>query len=214
MRPTIRALATVVLLAGAAVADESKGGARGEDYELRVGERTISVALDQEFTIETPKGEKLKATLRAKPTRTYRTDGVAFQYPRDFTLRRERDGDMISLTIEATDSRIIMVHIHAAKMPAGPLVDATLESIAAEVATGTGAKQSPEPVACKRTFKGRAASGKKLEYAVLGQRITTEAYAFGEAGRTVLIMLQTDHEDAAAAEKPFALLADSFEITR
>lgn len=211
MRPARMMFGAAVLLAARVFADDPQGGSTGEDYELRVGERTISVALDQEFTIETPKGEKLKATLRAKPVRNYRGADLAFAYPREFSLEQETDGGSTIVTVEAADSRLIIVQSHPAAAEPGVLVQATLDALRAQLKDGaqTGAPARQSEV--RRKFSGREVAGTRLEYTIMKQKIRTDVFGFKAGGRSLLIMLQTDHEDAAAAEKSFAVFAESLE---
>jgi hypothetical protein len=183
---------------------------RAAGYDLKVGDATYAVTPGQPFTITTPGGEKLEAVLVPREFLRFEEHGISFNYPRDQKVTTETEEGVVSVTVEGVASPLVIVQAYP------PLVSvaevrklATAEFIKEFKANGGRFAHAGKPV--QRSIGGVNRAGTVLEFTLLGQKNRMEVYAFSHGGATRAVFLQHDLEDAAAAKKLFAVIADSLQ---
>ncbi len=135
----------------------------GRPFEIRVGERQVSM------------------TLTAMPTRRFEKAGVAFEYPRDFSYEFENAGEASIWTLGGEDVAVTLQKYHppgTSGSYAAVFVEGLLE------AYGTGAKKT----VTRRTLGGVLLKGYFVEATTSGTLLRQEVLAIPGTPARLLIL--------------------------
>jgi hypothetical protein len=178
------------------------------EYELVVGGVEVQIALDGAAEIKSPSGETLSVRLQRRKERTWRSDGITFQFPGEMSAKHEAEGDLVTITLDHPASPHAIVQLFPPEVVPTEVPKTLMTGLEQEF-SGKAAKQSKRPESKKRAFGDQQRDGVTMQYQLAGETIVVECYAWKSADRTIAVTLQYATEDAELADKAFSVLTAS-----
>lgn len=180
------------------------------EFELKLDNIPHEVSEGQPFEIKLATGEKVTGLLTRRRTRQFKGEGVSMEYASDFKLTSEKDGDLVTLTLDHPRSPVAMVQVFPAEVKPDDVPKELLDGIRKEFKE-KGATTVKEPHAVQREFKAGKRAGQAIQYKIGGQQIEVEIYSWSQAGRTLALTLQWATEEVELAKEVFGPFASSID---
>ena len=181
------------------------------ELELQMGKSVYPVRVNQPFTVTTPKGERMEVVVRRRDVLRYSGTGVTFSYPRQLRLNATRDESSRTLELEGHGSILALVQVFTVPTTPAAVRKQFSESFRREFKS-RGGKFTVRPI--HHRIAGAARSGELFEWALGGERLRSEVYAFQLGRSPVAVLLQRSADDEVQAKRYFAILADSLRATK
>lgn len=193
--------------AGAAPPPPPAAPAQPVELEMRLGRNVYPVRINQPFTVTTPKGEKVDVVIRRRDVLQFSGGGIRFSYPRQMQVTTQSSGGVLTISAESVGSTLALIQVF--NVPTSPAsVRKQLADTFKKEFRERGAKSVTSRPAQRRML-GAVRSGELLEWAVAGQRLRSEIYAFQKDGATVAVVFQRPAEDEKQAARYFTIISDS-----
>ncbi|MDP7396726.1 MAG: hypothetical protein QF541_07645 [Lentisphaeria bacterium] len=201
MKPTI--FASLILLALVTSASAA-------DYEVAIDGRKylFSQGVEQEIILKD--GKHISVSIEGVKTRTFQEHGISLTYPSDMKLGQESFYGIKQITLESTDSTLLMIQVFPAGVnPAG--VQGDLLAGFREEFGNLGARFPAKSTApCKRSTGGVERVGVELSWALGALAHKSEIYTMQKSGKTLAIVFQYAEEDKGKAMPRYAVITKSF----
>jgi hypothetical protein len=185
------------------------------EYDLLVGGEEYPAIPDQPFIIVTPEGREVEVVLKRREFLRFVGHGVQFSYPRRMRVSVKPDLGVATISAETTESTIVVIQVYSAAASLLISEDRLADELIDHHRTSFKAvgirllDDKPE-----RVILGKKRVGSKLRFELAGLTNTVEIYTFKQAGRTVGLVLQNDHEDVKEASECFEAIVSSLEMSR
>lgn len=199
-----------LLLLGLATAVSAQAPNLSGEFELKFEAATYDVSEGQPFEIKLPSGERVQATLIRKKARTYKGDGLTFDFSPDFKLTTDRDGDLITITLDHPRSPMAMVQVFPSEVKPEDVPKELLDGIKKEF-KDKSATLTREPFAVQRDFKSGKLTGQGIQYKIGGQQIEVEVYGWAQGPKTIALTLQWATDEADVAKPLLETVATSID---
>ena len=180
------------------------------EFELKFDTATYDVTPEQPFEVKLASGEKVTATLVKRKSRTFKGDGLAFEFSPEFKLQREADGDLVTISLDHPRSPMAMIQIFPGEVKPDDVPKELLDGIKKEF-KDKAATLVKEPFAVQRDFKSGKLTGQGLQYKIGGQQIDVEVYSWAQGARTVGLTLQWSADEADVAKQMLDPLVTSID---
>lgn len=163
------------------------------DFELVVGAQRFELA-DGGTAKVSVGGAEIPVTVSWRPNVQWTSQGLTFEFPREFTVTEDPEGGYLSIYVEDTSSILLTINAYGREVPIEPLFKKTLAETKLWQRDVTRVVKPRRP-ACKRDIMGAEREG---EYFLTDSdygsgRVEVYALAVGKQG--VSIILQADDED-------------------
>ena len=136
----------------------------------------------------------------------FNENGVRFEYPDNWTLERQDDGEgHWTVTVQSPGTAFFLVALRDAETTPAEIIDATLETLNEEY-PGVEAEDVVE------TFAGQPAIGHQAHFFSMDMTITAWTRAFSCADGTVLVLSQLADMEEDEVEPELKAMAKSFRV--
>ncbi|RYY49094.1 MAG: hypothetical protein EOO06_08185 [Chitinophagaceae bacterium] len=182
----------------------SSGAVAQEDYELRLGDSLVNIALDKPYNLVV-NGKQVQLNLKMKDTLTYKQTFLSFKYPKEFKISSSMiDPEVAQLTIVSSEGTGIIIQKYESMNPTTlnelVLTELTKESI------------NYGYVAKKSTYKKKLASGQEVEVtrSVLTYKDEVNIYEVASVGKKdaglIMVTMKMDDEKNSAGQRVIDLM--------
>ncbi len=198
----MRSLALVAVLAASL--------AHAGELEVEVGGAIYDATDGKPLEITTPKGERLRLTVRRKQLLHWNGEGVQFDYPREMTPTVERGEGLVTITVNSTSSPLVMIQLFNLPTDPAALEAMMMKELKANfVQRGAAIRVADKPI--RRNVHGVDRSGKQLVVEIAKEKQVLEIFALRMGNRAVILNLQYNQDDEALANKQFPAILRTFE---
>lgn len=125
---------------------------------------------------------------------TFNRSGIQFQYPTNWALDLEEDGDSWTATVQSNELAFILVSFRPEAADPAELVDEALAALEEEYK-----EIDAEDVV--ESFNGRPAVGHNVDFITVDMAITCRTRGFDTPGGPVLVMVQFSEHDREKNER-------------
>lgn len=137
---------------------------------------------------------------------TFDRSGIRFQYPGNWTLDLEEDGDAWTATVQSGDLAFLLVSLRPDATAPAELADDALAALREEYK-----ELEADPVV--EAFNGRPALGHDIDFLTVDTTITCRTRAFDAAAGPVLVMVQFSEYDREKNEQVLEAMCASMQFS-
>ena len=145
----------------------------------------------------------------AGDNKVFKKHGITFQYPDDMVFEQEAFHGINQISVEDSDSTLIVVQVY----PAGPTTRLVRDELLAGFRgyfASLGATFPPKATeTCNRSISGVDRKGIRLSFSLEGLAHETEIYTIRNGIRTIALVLQHAVEDSANAGPRLEVVAST-----
>lgn len=180
------------------------------DYEVTIDGNSYMFTQGVAQDIILKDGKSVSISVSAVKTKVFQDHGISFNYPSDMTVGQDSFYGIKQITLQATDSTLVMFQI----FPSG----ATPKEVQSDLLAGFREEYSNLGVrfpanstsACKRTIGGVEREGIQLSYALGALAHETEIYTMKKDGKILAIVFQCAVEDKDKATPRYEVVTSTF----
>ncbi|NCC60077.1 MAG: hypothetical protein EOM12_03875 [Verrucomicrobiae bacterium] len=184
--------------------------ASAADYNVTIDGRTYLFSQGVEQEIPLKDGKRVSINIEGVKTRTFQEHGISFDYPSDMKLGQESFYGIKQITLESTDSTLLMIQVFPEATTPAELQRDLLAGFREQFGN-FGARFPAKPTApCKRSISGVERQGIELSYALGDLAHKSEIYTFQKDGKTLAIVFQYAEEDKGKAIPQYDIVTKSF----
>ena len=180
------------------------------DYEVTIDGQVYLFTEGEEQNLILKDGQHVSISVAGVKTRNFQEHGISFSYPSDMKLDQESFYGIKQITVESTDSTLLMVQIFPPGITPQEVQRDLLAGFREEFAN-IGARFPAKSTAnCKRSIGGTERQGIQLSYSLGALAHETEIYAIEKDGKTIAIVFQYAIEDKEKATPRYEVVTSTF----
>lgn len=184
--------------------------ASAADYEVIIDGRTylFSRGVKQEIILKD--GQRISVSVKGVETKAFQEHGVSFSYPSEMKLGQESFYGIKQITLESTDSTLLMIQVFPAETTPAELQRDLLAGFREEFANLGARFPAKATFPCKRVIGGVERQGIELSFALGDLAHKSEIYTMQKNGKTLAMTFQYAEEDKAKAAQRYDVITKSF----
>jgi len=176
------------------------------DYEVTIDGQTYLFSQGIKQKIILKDGKQISVSIKGVKTKKFQDYGISFNYPSEMILSKESFFGVNQITLESTDSTLLIIQMYPAGNTPAKVQDNLLTALRKEFAS-FGAKSTTP---CKRSLGGVMRQGVELSYTLGKVPHKNEIYTMQKNGKTIAFMFQYAEEDKEKASPRFKTITQSF----
>lgn len=184
--------------------------ASAADYEVAIeGQQYLfSEGVEQQITLKN--GKRISVNIKTLKTKIFQGHGISFSYPSEMKLSQESFYGIKQITIESTDSTLLMIQVFPSSTTPAEVQRDLLASFREEF-SNLGARFPAKSTApCKRSIGGVGLQGVELSFALGSLAHKSEIYTLQKSGKTIALVFQYAEEDKGNAAPRYNIVTESF----
>ncbi|HDR67581.1 MAG TPA: hypothetical protein ENN61_00870 [Bacteroidaceae bacterium] len=164
--------------------------------------------VEQEIILKN--GHPVLVSVKGVKTREFHEHGISFSYPSEMKIGKESFYGIKQITLESTDSTLLMIQVFPVEIPSAELQRDLLVEFR-EAFANLGAKYSEKSTApCKRSIGSVEYQGIELLSALGDLAYKIEIYTMQKSGKTLAFVFQYAEEDKEKATPRYEVVTKSF----
>lgn len=184
--------------------------ASAADYEVTIDGQTYLFSKGIEQKIILKDGQHISLSIKGVETRLFQEHGISFSYPSEMKLGQESFYGINQITLESSDSTLIIIQIFPAETTPVQVQSDLLAGFREEFANLGARFPAKSTVPCKRSIGGVERQGIELSYVLGDLAHKSEIYTMQKNGKTLAIIFQYAEEDKGKATPRYDVVTKSF----
>lgn len=197
------ALATLILIFFAS-------SVYGADYEVTIDGNSYMFTQGVTQDIILKGGKSVSISVSAVKTKVFQDYGISFNYPSDMTIGQDSFYGIKQITLQATDSTLVMLQIFPSEAAPREVQSDLLAGFREEYSNLGVRFPANSTSPCKRTIGGVEREGIQLSYALGALAHETEIYTMQKDGKTLAMVFQCAVEDKDKATPRYEVVTSTF----